>query len=216
MTFIKANIVTILLLLGIIVLSGLLFRGCAKADSSNSEKQQLSLQLDSIKNRESTANNIIKTQNERISNDESDKAKFKAEEVVLRNKVTSLESKTTSLTTQIRIAKSKKDTTSYYVDCDSLAETADSLVDANIAQRAKMDSIQIKSDSISAAKDVIISTKTLLYDSLKRTTLDISSKYSNKIDDYKSLNKKFKAERTVTRVLAGVGVALLGGLLIKK
>lgn len=216
MTFIKTHIITILLLLGIIVLSGLLFRSYSKSDSSNSEKQQLKLQLDSIKNREITANNIIKSQNERIDSSEAQKSKLKAEEVILRNKVTSLESKTTSLTAQIRKAKSNKDTTSFFANCDSLAETADSLVDANIAQRAKMDSIQVKSDSISRAKDVIISTKTLLYDSLKKTTLDIATKYSIKIDAYESLNKKYKRERTLSRVLAGVGVALLGGLLIKK
>jgi len=216
MTFIKTNIVTILLLLGITVLSGFLFRSCTKTDSSNSEKQQLSLQLDSIKNRENTANNIIKSQNERIDSNEAQKSRFKAEEIILRNKVTSLESKTTSLTAQIRKAKLGKDTTTFFADCDSLAETADSLVDANIAQRDKMDSIQIKSDSIVKAKDIIISTKTILYDSLKKTTVDIATKYNVKIGAYESLNKKYKRERTLSRALAGAGIILLGGLLIKK
>jgi len=198
-----------------IFLVAILFRGCQYDKTVSETKAKLQIMVDSVQQREIAANKIITAQAVKIDSIEAQKAIVQKQLAASQVKLDVSESKASSLSQQVKYYKIKKDTVAYYVSCDSLSDVVDSVVAVEKSNRVKSDSILTLYDEKSIAQDSIISQKTKLYSDLRNSWSDVLKQYNSTLVDYNKLEKKYKRERTLTRIVAGVGVVLVGAVIVK-
>lgn len=119
-----------------------------------------------------------------------------------------------TLSTDIRRAKSDRDTVNYYTKCDSLAEHVAVVEAENYSYQNKVDLLNLNYKKQLADKDSVLEARGRLYAELRQSYTGSILKNSQLEEDKTKLKIKLEKQKRTSRLVALIGAAVAGTVYI--
>lgn len=214
--YLKAHWLTILLAVALIVCAFVLFRSFSNRDSHKQDIKDVQAITKDQNTKAVNTDKIVDSIKE-VNNDLT-----RANEILRAQKTTVIERYTTTIKEVPVLVKDHKqaieesDTLKYIANCDSMAAKLVEMEKYSKDIIGLYELIVTNYQAQLAGKDSIIATRERQNAELLKALNEITIKTQNIYDDYAKLNKSNKRERTLSRVLAAITLALGAARLLGK